>query len=59
MKCKKWYKSRTLWANAVAIVVIVVQYLTDKSIIDVQAQAMLLAVSNIVLRTITDSGLED
>ena len=58
-KSKKWYKSRTLWANAVAIVVIVVQYLTDKSIIDVQAQAMLLAISNIVLRTITDSKLED
>ena len=59
MKCKKWYKSRTLWANAVAIIVIVVQYLTDKSVIDVQAQAMLLAIANIILRSITDSKLEE
>lgn len=52
---KKWYTSKTLWANAVAIAGIVVQGVTGREMFPVEYQAPLLGVVNVVLRMVTKS----
>jgi len=53
---KKWYRSKTLWINAIAIVAIITQ--TEYGfLINVEAQAGILAMINLALRAITDDGL--
>ncbi len=51
---KKWYKSKTLWINVIAIVGIVA---TGKEF-DAQTVGVVLAVLNIILRAITKESLE-
>jgi hypothetical protein len=58
MDSKKWYLSRTLWVNVIAIVVILVQIITDNELINVEAQASILAVINVILRLITSQPIE-
>lgn len=53
----KWYKSKTLWLNAIGIVVIVTQSLTE-FVIDPAAQAGALAMINMIVRKATTTGLE-
>lgn len=57
MKMKKWYASRTLWANAIATAALAVQSYTGY-VIDLEAQAVGLAFVNVLLRVITSQGLE-
>ena len=56
MDTKRWYTSKTLWVNLLAIVALVAQgqfgYL-----LDAEAQAALLAIINLILRIITKKGL--
>ena len=56
MNTKRWYTSKTLWANLLAIVALIAQgqfgYL-----LDAEAQAALLAVINLLLRIVTKKGL--
>lgn len=52
-----WYKSKTLWLNAIGIIVIVTQSQTG-FIIDPAAQVGILAVINMFVRSITNTGLE-
>ena len=54
---KKWYKSKILWVNAVAILAIILQWATGVELISVEAQAAILAVANVLLRTITNTGV--
>ena len=51
----KWYASKTLWTNAVALVAMIVQGVTGKVIISLELQATILAVVNMLLRLITKS----
>jgi len=53
---KKWYKSRTLWANALAAVAMFIERQYGFGV-PVELQLQLLAAVNIVLRLDTDSGL--
>lgn len=53
---KKWYKSKTLWLNGIGITVIVTQSQTG-FIIDPAAQAGALAIVNMIVRAITNEGL--
>lgn len=55
---KKWYKSRTIWANVVAIIAILMQYQTGEDIIPPETQTSILAVINVLLRLITKEGIE-
>lgn len=48
-----WYASKTLWANAIALVAMIVQGVTGKVIISLELQATILSVVNIALRAIT------
>ena len=56
MNTKRWYTSKTLWANLLAIVALVAQ--TEFGyILDAEAQAVILATINLALRIITKKGL--
>ena len=56
MDTKRWYTSKTLWANLLAIVALIAQ--TEFGyVLDVEAQAALLAVINLILRALTKKGL--
>lgn len=53
MDNKKWYLSKTLWVNLIAIIAIAAQGITGKEVINVELQASILAGVNMVLRLIT------
>lgn len=58
---KKWYRSRTLWANLIGIVVIIISTVAadpDLAQAILTAEASILALINLVLRIITKEGLE-
>ena len=55
---KSWYKSKTMWVNIISIAIIIVQYYSDRYIIPLEAQAPILAILNIMLRTITSSSIK-
>lgn len=59
METKKWYMSRTLWTNVIAIIVILcVNFgLEDMSQQIATAEGAILGVINLVLRIITNQGL--
>lgn len=49
----KWYLSKTLWTNALALVAMIIQGVTGKVIISLELQATILAGINMILRLIT------
>ena len=51
-----FWKSKIIWANTIAIIAIIVQQYTGW-IIDESIQAQLLAVINILLRTVTSKAI--
>lgn len=55
---KKWYHSKTLWVNAIAIIAaIIVNFNVDLSEQILAAEASILGVINLILRVITNQGL--
>jgi hypothetical protein len=54
---KKWYHSKTLWVNSVALIAGIVQAATGNVWLDVATQASIVAAINLVLRFVTNSGL--
>ena len=55
MDSKKWYTSKTLWANSIALIAIIVQVATGKEILSLEVQTTILSVVNIILRLVTKS----
>ena len=54
---KKWYKSKTLWANLLAGVTAMVAASTGFQI-DAEVGVGVLAILNLILRVVTKTGLE-
>jgi hypothetical protein len=54
---KKWYLSKTLWVNIVALIAIIAQLVTGKEIISQEAQGLFLTGINIILRILTKHEL--
>lgn len=54
---KPWYKSRTIWFNAIALVALFAQMQTG-FVISPDEQGAILMVGNLILRAVTNSGLE-
>lgn len=54
---KKWFASKTLWANIIAIAAIVIAAQTGHTL-TAEAQVTILGVVNILLRIITKEQLE-
>lgn len=57
MNGKKWYSSKTLWTNIVALGAIGVQAALGKTAMDPALQAAILAVTNAALRMTTSQPL--
>jgi len=55
---KKWYRSKTLWVNAVMLLGVVIQQVTGQDLINTEAQAAIVTVVNVGLRLATEEGLE-
>ena len=55
---KKWYRSKTLWFNILSILILVIQYGGDVHIIKLELQALLMAIVNILLRSITNQSIK-
>jgi hypothetical protein len=57
--CKeiKWYQSRMLWVNGIALLATLVQARYGY-VIDPALQGILLTIANILLRSITNTGIE-
>jgi len=58
MEPKKWYTSKTLWMNALAIVAIIAQGISGTEALPVDTQAVLLGMINVILRVITKSEIK-
>jgi hypothetical protein len=57
METKKWYRSRTLWTNALMLIGIAVLKFSGQDMIDAEVQASVIVFANVVLRVITNTGL--
>lgn len=57
MNGKKWYSSKTLWANIVALGAIGVQAALGETAMDPALQAAILAVCNAALRMTTSEPI--
>ena len=58
MRAKKWYTSKTLWINSLAIIGIIAQQYMDESIMTVEFQALLIPIINVFLRAVTKEKIE-
>lgn len=60
MKKKKWNHSRTLWVNAVGFIIIIASVLasSENAAVLIAAEGSILALINLVLRVLTNQGLE-
>ena len=54
---KKWYHSRQLWIDALAIIGSVIVGICTKNWLDGETQVMILAIIDFVLRLRTNQGL--
>lgn len=58
---KKWYHSKTLWTNLIGLAVIIISVIFVREDIAnevMTAEASILVVINLILRLITNQGLE-
>ena len=55
---KRWYKSKMLWVNALAIAIMIAEYLLTNQIYSPEIHAIVLAVINLGLRLITNTGIK-
>jgi len=54
---KKWYHSRMLWIQIIAVVGSIIAGITTKNWLDGETQVMILAVIDFILRLKTSEGL--
>jgi hypothetical protein len=59
MNCevKKWWKSKTLWLNALAMIIGIVQLASQNAWLNPELQVLILAILNAILRFITNTGV--
>ena len=50
---KSIFASKTFWANVIMGILVLIQWATDQAWIDIELQAAIIAVANVILRKIT------
>ena len=50
---KKWFESKTLWVNFIALVAVVLEGIYGKPIINAETQSVLIVIINMALRNLT------
>ena len=58
METKKWYHSRILWVDFLAILGSIIAGIFSKNWLDGETQVMILAIIDFILRLRTNQGLE-
>ena len=54
---KKWWHSKTLWVNVLAILAMIAEYLLTNQIYSPELHAIVIALINFALRFVTNSNL--
>ena len=54
---KQWWKSKTIWANIVFGLAVIIQTVTGEAWLDAEVQAGIVAIVNLILRIVTHQGL--
>ena len=54
---KPWYKSKIILANIIAIVGMILEYLALRQIVNPELHVLCLGILNIILRTVTNTGV--
>jgi hypothetical protein len=54
---KKWFLSKTLWANFLAFIGIAIQEITGTDILPMELQIQIITIANIVLRFLTKTEI--
>ena len=54
MEAKHIWQSKMFWTNLIALGGIIAQYATGNVVLDIEAQAIILALVNLVLRIVTN-----
>jgi hypothetical protein len=57
MDKKKWYRSKTLWTNALLFAGVVIFQFTGENPLNAEVVASIIAGVNVVLRSVTKTGL--
>jgi hypothetical protein len=57
METTKWYQSKTLWFNAISIIVIALQAIFDAKLVSVEWLGVGIVVGNALLRLITSTSI--
>jgi hypothetical protein len=55
---KKWYASKTLWANILLAVLAIIQLALDQMWIGAEYQALVVIAVNTLLRFVSNTGVE-
>ena len=55
---KKWWQSKTMWFNILSISIVVVQYGASIKVIPPELLTPIVAIINIMLRSITKTAIE-
>jgi len=58
METKRWFHSRILWVDFLAVVASIIFGITSKNWLDGETQVMILAIIDFILRIRTNQGLE-
>ena len=57
-RIKKWYYSKTVWVNVLALIAVIAQAATGKEVLNPEIQATIITVVNLVLRAVTKHELK-
>lgn len=55
---KNWWKSRTVWVNLIAFSAFMAQAVSGHEVLTVEAQGVVIAILNVILRFDTNSGIK-
>ena len=55
---KRWFLSKTVWVNVIALIGVMLQAIYNKEVIPVELQATIISVINLFLRSITKTDLK-
>jgi hypothetical protein len=57
-RVKKWYFSKTVWVNVLALIAVIAQAATGKEVLNPEVQAGIITAVNLVLRMVTKHELQ-
>lgn len=56
---KKWFKSKTIWVNVIAIIIFAIEKFAGIGYIDIETMSFILGILNLILRLITKEAISN